>query len=172
MTSERRHANVVHLDEVKSSTESRGTKFGYASKILGAAAGGKGLGCSHYVVPPGKTAFPFHWHAAAEEALFILEGAGTLRIGDQRADVRAGDYVAFPTGPDCAHQLLNTGHSDLTYLCFSTSALVEVVGYPDSKKTGIRAVASVAEARAGKMWTRQIIKEQPSAGYYDGEEGG
>lgn len=169
---EKRHPNVVNVDELDSRTHAQGTKFGYASKALGAAAAGKGIGCSHYELAPGKAAFPFHWHSALEEALFVVEGTGTLRIGDKRVPVKAGDYVAFPTGPEAAHQMINTSASPLKYLCFSTSTTVEVVGYPDSKKIAVSAAASAADARAGKSWARQIFKEQPSAGYYDGEDVG
>ena len=169
---EKRHPNVVNVDELEARTQTQGTKFGFTSKALASAVGGKGLGCSHYELPPGRAAFPFHWHSALEEALFVLEGAGTLRIGDKKIPVKAGDYVAFPTGPETAHQMINTGSAPLKYLCFSTSATVEVVGYPDSKKIAVSAAASAADARAGKSWARQIFKEQPSAGYYEGEDVG
>ena len=169
---DKRHANVTNLDEVEGRTQAHGTKFGFTSKALGLTTGGKGLGCSHYELPAGRAAFPFHWHSALEEALFVLEGSGTLRIGDKTLLVRAGDYVAFPTGPEAAHQMVNTSSASLKYLCFSTSATVEVVGYPDSKKIAVSAGASVADARGGKHWARHIFKEQPSAGYYEGEDVG
>ena len=49
------------------------------------------------------------------------------------------DYIVnLPGGPECAHQLINTGAEDLVYLAISTNAIPEVCGYPDSAKTGVR----------------------------------
>jgi uncharacterized cupin superfamily protein len=164
-----RHAHVVNVADAKVHEMSTGKHFACNDRHLGAEAGGRALGCSHYEVPPGRAAFPHHYHCANEEAIFVLAGEGTLRIGAERVAVRAGDYIALPVGPESAHQLINTGTATLTYLCFSTLIPVEVVGYPDSKKTAATAAASVAEAFAGKRWVRHIWKEGPSAGYYDGE---
>lgn len=165
-TTERRHPHVANLDEVEAVNESKGTKFGYKEHILGPAVGSAQLGCTHYEIAPGRAAFPFHWHSAMEEAAFVLEGAGTLRIGDKRVPVRAGDFLAFPTGPETAHQLVNTSDKPLKYLCFSTKSVAEVVGYPDSKKLGVRAGTTF-----DKPWARKLLPaDMQSAGYYDGED--
>jgi uncharacterized cupin superfamily protein len=166
--SERRHPHVVNLAEVeaKPSMATAGSKFGATTRQLAAPAGGRGIGCSWYEVEPGKTAFPFHWHAANEEVVYVLEGEGTLRMGEARVPVRAGDYIAMPPGPDGAHQLLNTGSAPLRYLCFSTMHSVEVVGYPDSKKIG----AVAREPGATKPWLRQLHFEENQKGYFDREE--
>src|SRR5690242_4639516 len=105
----RRHPNVVNVSELEANKREKGTRFALASKGLGLAAGATGIGCSWYEVPPGRTAFPMHYHCANEEAAFILEGEGTLRIGDKTVPIRPGDYIALPTGPENAHQLQNTG---------------------------------------------------------------
>ena len=167
---QRRHAHVVNVDEVPVDDISQGTKFGARDRRLAFHAQGHKLGCSHYEVPPGKTAFPFHYHCANEEAIFVLAGEGTIRIGHERVPVRAGDYIAHPPGPDHAHQMINTGTVPLSYLCMSTMTPVEVVGYPDSKKLAASAAASTEEAMHGRRWLRHIWREGPSAGYYDGEE--
>src|SRR2546427_13010010 len=78
-----------------------------------------------------------------------LEGEGSARIGDATVRLRAGDYVTFPTGPESAHILTNTGAGPLRYLCFSTLPTTEVVGYPDSKKIGAMAAASSEAAVSG-----------------------
>ena len=109
------------------------------TKRLGAAAGGKKLGCSLYEQPPGKRAFPYHCHFANEEAVYVLEGEGTLRIGAKEVPLRAGDYVALPVGEETAHQIINSSTATLRYLCFSTSIEPEVVKYPDSGKVGLMA---------------------------------
>jgi len=86
---------------------------------------------------PGKTAWPFHFHRANEEAIYVLAGVGTLRLGSERLRVRTGDYVAMPIGADHAHQLTNTGSEVLRYLVVSTMVTPDVCVYPDSGKVGV-----------------------------------
>jgi uncharacterized cupin superfamily protein len=112
--------------------------FAFRRKRLGAAAGGKGLGVSWFELQPGKKAFPSHFHLANDEAVFVLEGEGVLRLGDQEHRVRAGDYVAFNPGPP-AHQIINRSQAPLRFLAISTMNEPEVAVYPDSKKVGILA---------------------------------
>ena len=168
--SERRHPHVVNLDEIeaKPSMATAGTRFGSMTRQVGDPAGGKQIGCSWYEIAPGKTTFPFHWHAANEEAVFVLEGEGTLRIGEARVPIRAGDYIATPPGPETPHQILNTSSAPLRYLCFSTMHNVEVVGYPDSKKIG----AAARPPGVFKPWVRQLHLEENQKGYWDGEDTG
>src|SRR5579863_1206239 len=113
---QRRHANVVNVDEIKPSNELQGD-FVNQRRRLGPEAGGRALGCTLIEVPPGKTAYPYHFHSAFEESIYVLEGRGSLRIGKDKVDVRAGDYVGIPAGPEFAHALTNTGEATLRYLC-------------------------------------------------------
>jgi uncharacterized cupin superfamily protein len=159
----------VNIDEVPGEALSKGTKFGCLDRRLALAAGGKQLGCSHYEVEPGRSAFPKHFHCANEEAIFVLDGEGTLRIGDERVPIRGGDYISFPVGPEHAHRVDNTGARTLKYLCFSTMTPVEVVGYPDSQKVGVRAAQNSEQAFA-KPWIREIVMAGSKVGYYDGED--
>ncbi len=168
---ERRHARVVNVDELEPMTQSKG---GVASsrRRLGAEAGTVALGCSHFEIAPGKTAFPFHFHSAIEEALYVLEGEGTLRIGKDTVKVRPGDYVAFPAGPETPHALTNTGEGTLRYLALSSPSQptnIDVVAYPDSKKI---AFAAGVDPRKGlrSAWLWKLVREdQPSLDYYDDE---
>ena len=85
--------------------------------------GARQLGCNLTVVAPGKSACPFHSHRAEEEMFVILDGGGELRYGDARYPVRAGDIIACPTGgPETAHQIINTGVTEMRYLAISTVA--------------------------------------------------
>jgi uncharacterized cupin superfamily protein len=170
MAQPRRHPNVVNVAEVDGQPMGNGKRFSAIAKRLGAATAGLGLGCSSYEVEPGKTAFPRHFHCANEEALFVLDGEGTLRIGGESVPVRAGDYVTLPTGPAAVHQLVNTGTAALRYLAISTMLTAEVVGYPDSKKIGAWASPSVEAALRGERWVRLIAEESSGVGYYDGEQ--
>jgi uncharacterized cupin superfamily protein len=53
----------------------------FRRKQLSDAAGGREIGCSLYELPPGKRSWPYHYHTANEEALYVLSGSGTLRVG-------------------------------------------------------------------------------------------
>jgi uncharacterized cupin superfamily protein len=169
--SERRHSNVVNLDEVQAAEAARG---GFASRRrrLGAEANGNALGCSYIEVEPGKTAFPFHAHNAFEEGVYILEGTGTLRLGDQSIAVRAGDYVALLPGPTAAHGLTNTGSVTLRYLALSspaTPATMDIVTYPDSKKIAFAAGVDAKKGLASAALMR-LIKDGPTlTDYYEDE---
>jgi uncharacterized cupin superfamily protein len=165
---------VVNLDEIEPRAGERGTKFGFRARRLGPAAGSKSLGCSWYEVPPGRSAFPHHFHCANEEAVFILSGSGEARIGHRREAVRAGDYIAFPIGPDHAHSLRNTGAEPLRYLAVSTMAPTDVIGYPDSKKIAAVGARDLAQGimSSPDVWLRLLVKEQENADYYDGEDTG
>jgi uncharacterized cupin superfamily protein len=167
----KKHPNIVNLDEVEVRQVTKGKRFGFSGKRLGAAGGGKQLGCSWFEIEPGRKAFPHHFHCANEEALFILEGEGQLRLGESVVSVEKGDYVAMPAGPQGAHSLTNTGKQPLRYLCFSTLISTEVVVYPDSKKIAAVGSENVAKGMLGSdAWVRQTIREQPSVDYYEGEE--
>jgi uncharacterized cupin superfamily protein len=133
----RRHPNVVNVDELSPVQDPHG-RFDPRTRFLAEAASGREIGCSHVELAPGKVAWPFHHHLANEEAIFVLEGTGTARIGDASIEIRAGDYIALPAGPSAAHQTINTGTGPLRYLCFSTMIPTDVVGYGDTGKVGVR----------------------------------
>ena len=55
-----------------------------------------------YEVPPGKSAYPYHYHLKNEETFFILKGQGLLRTEEGERTVRAGDLLFFPAGENGA----------------------------------------------------------------------
>ena len=100
--------------------------------------GAQRLGYSMTIVPPGKTAFPFHNHYGNEEMFFVLEGEGEVRIGEHRYAIRSGDFIACPVGDKTtAHQIINTsGSKAMKYVGVSTAQTPDLVEYPDSGKVG------------------------------------
>ncbi|HTJ41900.1 MAG TPA: cupin domain-containing protein [Kofleriaceae bacterium] len=124
-----------NVDDV-APTEVHEGRHQYTRKRLGAAAGGVQLGCSHMTLPPGALSYPLHYHAANEEAIYVLAGRGTLRLGDERHPIETGDWIALPTGPAHAHQIINDSDAPLAYLCVSTMQPVDVWVYPDANKIG------------------------------------
>ena len=171
MSRESRHPHVANLDEIEPRDTVHGRRFASARKQLGAATGARGIGCSWYEVPSGRTAFPRHFHCANEEALFVLEGEGTLRLGDETLELRPGDYATIPVGPAHAHTLVNRGTSPLRYLCFSTMLPTDLVGYPDSNKVLATAAPPASDGGSKEPWLRMLMRDASSVGFYDGEDG-
>ncbi|MEJ7600834.1 MAG: cupin domain-containing protein [Kofleriaceae bacterium] len=165
---DRRHPHVVHVDEVDPVDQPHG-KFAPHKRQLAKAAGGKQLGCSYVELQPDAIAWPFHYHSANEEAIYVLEGTGTARIGDARVAIAAGDYIALPAGQGAAHQTINTGSVPLRYLCFSTMIPVDVNGYPDSGKLGARSSAAGEDGRVRSVIDANF-RERDGVEYWDGED--
>ena len=161
--------NIDQLDYARSL--SHGEKFAAKLAPIGMKIGARRLGYNVTRVPPGKRAFPFHSHHANEEMFFILEGAGTLRFGKDEHAVRQGDFIACPPGgAEVAHQLINSGDSDLVYLAVSTRIDTDVFSYPDSGKVG-----AIGGMQPGSTWPPQasfpakFFVEGNAAEYWDGE---
>jgi uncharacterized cupin superfamily protein len=131
-----RHANVRNADEVEVREMIKG-RHNMRLRRLGKPAGSIALGATLTEVAPGGISFPRHAHYANEEAIYVLSGSGEARIGDARVPVRPGDWIALPTGPEHAHQMVNISTAEpLVYLCVSTMHGAEIVEYPDSGKVG------------------------------------
>lgn len=65
-----------------------------------------------------------------QQAIYVLNGEGTLRLGRKRVTAKQGDYFALLPGlEDSAHQMINTSSEPLRYLCFAIGREVEVCGY-------------------------------------------
>lgn len=126
---------VLNIDDVPLMDFGNGGKFAARLGRIGPLLGAKNLGCMLTIVPPGKRAFPHHAHLIDDEMMFIIEGQGDYRFGEETYPVKAGDVLgAPPGGAEVAHQLINSGEVELKYLAFSTNGPTSVVVYPDSDK--------------------------------------
>jgi mannose-6-phosphate isomerase-like protein (cupin superfamily) len=65
------------------------------------------------VPPGGETAE--HYHPRTEELYYFVSGAGTMRLGEEEAEVVQGDCVVIP--PGIPHKLWNRGELPLVLLC-------------------------------------------------------
>jgi uncharacterized cupin superfamily protein len=155
---------VVNLDELALEHFSAvGGKFESDCARIGPLIGAKDLGYSYDLVPPGKTSCPFHSHRGEEEMFFIVKGEGTLRYGDERRKVRAGDFICCPVGgPESAHQLINDSNDVLGYISVSTMMPAEVCEYPDSGKVG-------AFGGSGASRLRHLTETSAAVDYWKGE---
>ena len=154
-----------HLDDLpwEPWTSPKG-RFRGTSKELSIALGAKrntpaGLGGHPFdlelgKLAPGECGCPLHSHAAQWELFLILEGTGTMRSTAGTTPVAAGAAVLHPPGD--AHQLTNTGATDLLYLLIADNPPVDFFHYPDSNKWGFRVPRKCFRAT--------------DTGYWDGEE--
>jgi uncharacterized cupin superfamily protein len=112
-----------------------------------------------YKVPPGKSAYPYHYHLKNEEVFYILSGKGLLRTPSGERVVGPGESIFFPACEAGAHKITNISADEmLVYLDFDVRHDLDVCFYPDSGKVGI--------------WgrgVRELHKVSDQVGYYDGE---
>jgi uncharacterized cupin superfamily protein len=139
-------------------------KFHVERATLGDRLGLTKLGINVTQVAPGRSAYPFHSHRANDELFYVLEGEGTLRLGERRLPVKAGDLIGCPIGgPQSAHQLINTGRGPLRYLSISSNFDPDVCEYPDSGKVGVYAGD---DPKTGLM---HLTRYSDAKDYWDGE---
>ena len=94
------HQHIINLAEVpvEKITAPEGSVFSGSRQRVGAHIGAQKLGYSFFIVPPGKTAFPYHTHTGNEEMIYILAGDGMLRFGKEEIAVHSGTVIACPPG--------------------------------------------------------------------------
>ena len=109
----------------------------FRRKQLAEAVDADDLGCSLYELPPGRNSWPYHYHTANEEALYVLAGEGLLVASDGKKPLEAGDFVAFPADEHGGHRIVNAGDDPLRYLMVSTMHEPDVTVYPEMNKFGV-----------------------------------
>ena len=102
------------------------------AKDVGTAGGGHPFDLELTRVPAGAANWPFHSHAAQWELFIVLSGSGQARTPEGVVAFRTGDCLLFPPGE--AHQLTNTGDTDLLYYVVTDQPVADVMFYPDSDK--------------------------------------
>lgn len=155
---------VINLAELKDYSEHSEGKFQGRYADISGKLGAKKLGFNLTVCPPGKSVCPYHNHHSNEEMFFVLEGEGSLRYGEKEYPIKPFDVIACPPGGrETAHQIVNTGKSDLKYLAISTKERSEICEYPDSGKVGVYV------GEHGRMDFRHLFKLSSAVEYFDGE---
>jgi len=88
---------------------------GIAIEMINAeTAGTTKLSFAKLIIKPGESSRP-HYHRVTEEIYYILDGFGTVIIGEEVFDVRQGHAVFLPIG--VSHQIINKGNRDLVFVC-------------------------------------------------------
>ncbi|MFC6767917.1 cupin domain-containing protein [Natrinema soli] len=109
----------------------------FRRKELSNAVGASDLGCSLYELPPGMQSWPYHYHTANEEAIYVLAGEGQLKTEDGLKPLTAGDYATFPADESGGHRVVNDGEGTLRYLAMSTMNEPDITVYPEMNKFGV-----------------------------------
>jgi len=129
---------------------------------VGLSIGARKLGYRLAKIPPGKAFCPLHWHVAAEEFFYVIEGRPSIRTLRGTIQCRTGDFIAFPTGERGAHQLRNDSNEPCLVLLAGMeeeAVNLEACFYPDSDKVG--------------LWTTEeqlrMVRASPDLDYFDGE---
>lgn len=138
-----------------------GARFGGRDKHLTRMAVGRDyrVGMRIEAPAPGMRLAPMHYHMAEEEHALILEGQATLLLGDERHEMKAGDYVCFPSGRKVAHSFMNGGEGPCSYLMIGERNPNDVCVYPDSNKMAVSALRTEDD----------VFDMSGVRGYWDGE---
>ncbi len=109
----------------------------FRRKDLSSVVDADELGCSLYELPPGMRSWPYHYHTANEEALYVLSGTGLLRTADGEASLTDGDFVTLPADVSGGHRIVNDSEESLRYLMVSTMNEPDITVYPEMEKFGV-----------------------------------
>ena len=134
--------------------------YGHRRVAIGPKLGASQIGTTLYELPPGEATWPYHYELGCEEWLLVVSGRPTLRSPSGDQELRAGDVVVFPEGPEGAHAVVNRGAETARVAFVSSKSPLAVVQYPDSAKLGV--------------WTRErgyeaMLRTEPNLDYWEGE---
>jgi uncharacterized cupin superfamily protein len=124
-----------------------------------AAIGARTMTGKLFELPPGQALCPYHWETD-EEWLILLHGRLRVRHPDGEDEIRAGDVVAFPGGPEGAHKTTAVGDEPARFIFLSTHNFPAVAVYPDSDKIGVW---------TGDPDLHVMVRKGSRLDYYDGE---
>ena len=110
-----------------------GHEFSAASLTPRVGAVLTGLGV--YELPPGQSAWPYHFELGEEEWVIVITGEVIVRTPSGERTLRAGDVACFPAGADGAHAVRNGGDVTARFAMPSSApGRFDVAVYPDSGK--------------------------------------
>ena len=152
-----RPTSIVNVDDVEAIVSERENHRG-TWRSLGKQAGAKRTGLNHVTVEAGQMGAPPHCHASEEELFVVLDGDGTLLLGDDEHPVRALDLVSRPAGTGVAHAFV-AGDRGLTYLAYGPWIPDEIVYYPRSNKILFCGVGLMTRVEKLDYWDGEEYRE-------------
>jgi uncharacterized cupin superfamily protein len=126
---------------------------------------GAALSSAVWELEPGATQAPYHFHHGGEELLIVLRGTPTLRTPEGARELKEGEVVHFPRGPEGAHQVSNRSGGVVRYVIAASQGTPEIIEYPDSGK--IAAMARTETSAGGPLFTVNRLAD--AVDYYEGE---
>jgi uncharacterized cupin superfamily protein len=163
-----RPRSIIAAGAVEPQGVSRG-ETAMAVRRIGARIGCRQTGVRTVAIEPGALGYPPHCHSAEEELFVVLEGDGTLLLGDaRRADwdpmpapgaapapgdhaVRAGHVISRPAGTGVAHAF-RAGPDGLVLLGFGRRDSNDMAWYPRSSKVNMRGLGVTFRVAAVDYW--------------------
>ena len=146
-----RPPTIVALDDVPAEDFTGGGDVAAVRRDLGDVLESTRTGVGHLVVEPGALSGPPHCHAAEEELFVVLDGAGTLLLGDEEHAVRAGSVIARPPGTGVPHAF-RAGDGPLTLLAFGTREPNDITFFPRSGKVALRGIKARFNVAQVEYW--------------------
>jgi uncharacterized cupin superfamily protein len=158
MTGSDKPRGPVPIDSLPWTEWSQGARFQSRFRTLSSTAkDGRKIGIGFEELPPGKQSCPFHFHMLEEEHIIALKGEATLRLGEERYTIRAGDYVGFPAGQRAGHCLVNESGAPFRFIIIGDKQPGDVCVYPDSGKLAVPLLGGA------------ILRDAERLDYWDGE---
>ncbi|HEV8687478.1 MAG TPA: cupin domain-containing protein [Gaiellaceae bacterium] len=133
-----RPERIVNVEDAKGDEWRAGDDMGALTKEL---AGKRSVlaGLNLDIVPPGLLNTAPHFHSAEEEVFVVIDGEGTLLLGDEEHPVRRGHVVARPPGTKVAHAFRG-GDTGITVLLYGTREPNDMTYYPRSDVFALRGI--------------------------------
>lgn len=105
---------IIHFEAIPLQPVTLEGAVGCQMRVLvGQEDGAPNFTMRQFVVSPGGHT-PLHSHPYEHE-VFVLEGQGSVRVGECQYRLEPGTVVYLP--PGILHQFLNTGTAPLRFLC-------------------------------------------------------
>ena len=131
-----RPETIVNIDEVPSKPFGEGT-----ARWCGRALGARGIALNVAELGPGQEGAPPHCHSMEEELFVVLEGDGTLTLGEDEHPVRAGSIVGRPPASRVPHAF-RAGDQGMTLLMLSDKHGGDMTYYPRTGEVLIRGLGA------------------------------
>ena len=148
-----------HINELEALHKAEHEGYAYTKKTFVPRGQAANTLVNVYEIPPGKAAYPYHYHLQDEETFYIISGEGLLKTPAGERRVAAGELIFFPAGSGGAHKLTNTSAAEmLVYIDFDVIHDLDAAIYPDSGKIGV--------------WGKGVNRVYPldeNVDYYQGE---
>ena len=145
-----RPGSIVNVGEAVAEPRDRANHRG-TWRRLGKTAGARRTGLNHISLEPGQMGPPPHCHSAEEEIFVVLDGRGTLLLGDEERPVEPHDVIARPAATGVAHAF-RAGDEGMTFLAYGSKEPNDICYYPRSNKIAFRGVGVIGRIERLDYW--------------------